>query len=132
MHNHVGRHGHFPHDTFKVCILTQRLKLKNLAIFIFCTAQFQIQLNNWFQSRITDTNEQFDMKVWICAKKVMIVDSGHQRGIMKEDTTNIATYSCWQKSFDKCLKQYKNTPFSFLYWEPLSWLSNVSSCQNFA
>ena len=92
MHNHVGRHGHFPHDTFKVCILTQRLKLKNLASFIFCTAQFQIQLNNWFQSRITDTNERFDMKVWICAKKVMIVDSGPQIGIMKEDTTNIATY----------------------------------------
>ena len=74
MHNHVVRHDHFFHDTFKVSILTRRVKRKNSTIF-YCTAQFQIQLpklSNLFQSKITDTNERFDMWVWICAKKVMI------------------------------------------------------------
>ena len=52
--------------------------------------------------------------------------------ILKLRAINHNKYTHLNMSLNKAWFQYKNTPFSFLYWELLRWLSNSSSCQNFA
>ena len=65
-------HGHFFMIHLKSVYWHREL---NLRILLFSIVQHNFKFNylsNWLQSKTTDTNERFDMWVWICAKKVMI------------------------------------------------------------